>query len=134
MTKDQAIATAANWWSTMIVLGIWDNGDPESERLHDRFRATMPTPTVTDKAAIEAALRDYFVSLDWSPDTRIMDCYCDYAASWLDTVLHTIHPQWDSRFCGPQKAGTQFHIDAEGDVTVLAKRGYAKPWHPLDAC
>lgn len=133
MTREQAIQTAAQWWATLIVLQIWDNGDPESEAIHARFRDRMPVPQLTDKAALEGTLRDYFATLDWSPGTSIMDCYCDYAAAWLDTVLHTINPAWDSHFCGPQKAGTQFHIDVNGDVTVLAKRGYAKPWHALPA-
>lgn len=131
MTHEQAIHTAAHWWATMIVLHIWDNGDPESERIHGMFQRAMPTPHLHDKLAIEAALRDYFATCDLLQETGRSKYYCDYAADWLDTVLHTINPAWDSRFCGPQKAGTKFAIDEHGNVSVLAKGGYGKPWEPL---
>ena len=131
MTHEQALTTAAHWWATMIVLGFWDNGDSESERIHGLFRQAMPTPSLHDKTALAAALRDYFTASALRPETGRDTFYCDYAAAWLDTVLHTINPAWNSRFCGPQKAGTRFEVDPHGDVTVLAKRGYGKPWEPL---
>lgn len=132
MTREQAITTAAQWWATMIVHKIWDNGDPDSERIHALFRDAMPGPELPDKPAIEAAFRTYFDTLDLSPDTTNRGCYCDYSADWLDSVFHTINPAWDSRFCGPQKAGTQFEVDAAGNITVRAKHGYGQPWQALD--
>lgn len=131
MTRDEAMRTTARWWADMIIGQVWDNGDTASERIHALFRRTMPTPTEADRPALEAALRAALAEMDWTPGDH-RGWYCDYAAAWLDDVLHTCHPAWNSLFCGPQKAGTQFEVDDQGDVTVLAKRGYGQAWVPLE--
>lgn len=131
MTRDEAITTIAHWWADMILGHVWDNGDEESERLHALFRRMMPTPSEADRPALETALATAVAGLEWTPGHH-RGWYCDYAAGWLDDVLHACNPDWDSRFCGPQKAGTQFEVDDQGDVTVLAKRGYGQAWVPLE--
>jgi hypothetical protein len=136
MTREDAIRVTARWWIDMMLAQVWDNGDPESEARHAFFRRTMPTPTEADRPALTSAMETYVVThlrAEVAP-RRALDCYCDYAAGWLDTVLHAVNPAWDSRFCGPQKAGTRILIDpATGEMTVLAKRGYGQEWLPLEA-
>jgi hypothetical protein len=114
----------------MMIAQVWDNGDSASETTHAMFRATQPVPRADDRLALESSLRAALDVLDWSPG-RHQGWYVDYHAAWLDDVLHTINPAWDSRFCGPQKAGTQFEVSDKDEVTVLAKRGYGQPWEPL---
>ncbi len=123
MTKEDAVSKAADWWTKMVLGGVWDNGDAPTEAINSWIKSFRPGPKPEEAEKV----RKVFVEL---LEGGHNDLYCDYGNSTIDSVFknHGL-PYYSDVHC-PQKAGTRLY-EVNGDWRVEAKSGYGKPYSDI---
>lgn len=141
MTLDQAVEVCAKWWTHLFRLGIWDNGDRQTEVMNILGRTLSGYALTEDdytniKHIIKTWLIDRCIAnLKGGEAFRYVgELSFDYGGPQdLDEAIRKYNPKISTLIHGPQKTWSRIEkYGPSGEMLIRCKSGYGKPIRAID--